>query len=97
MAGDSSNEAEDIAIQALAYIAADPVLLPRFLSLTGITITDIRSAAEEPGFLGGVLGFVLAHEPTLLEFSAQSGIAPERVARAARLLPGGPDDWDIQP
>ncbi|WP_114390466.1 DUF3572 domain-containing protein [Notoacmeibacter marinus] len=97
MANDRSSEAEEIAIAALGHIAADPILLPRFLSLTGITISEIRPAAEEPGFLGGVLAFILAHEPTLMEFSAQSGIEAERVAKAARHLPGGQDDWDRQP
>ncbi|MCP1197896.1 DUF3572 domain-containing protein [Notoacmeibacter sp. MSK16QG-6] len=97
MPDNHADEPEEIAIAALSYIAADSVLLPRFLSLTGITISEIRSAAAEPGFLGGVLAFVLAHEPTLMDFSAQSGIAPERVVKAARHLPGGRDEWDRQP
>ncbi len=89
-------QAEEIAIAALGYIAANEVLLPRFLSLSGITVSDIRSAAREPGFLGGVLQFVIAHEPTLLDFSEHCGIPPERVARAARQLPGGDESWDRQ-
>ncbi|MDZ5696364.1 MULTISPECIES: DUF3572 domain-containing protein [Phyllobacteriaceae] len=90
-------QAEAIAIQALSFIAADPELLPRFLALTGIEAGQIRQAAREPGFLGGVLQFVLAHEPTLLSFSEQSGIAPEHVAAARQHLPFGKEDWDIQP
>ena len=30
----------------------------------------------EPGFLAGVLQFILAHEPTLLRFAEEAGIAP---------------------
>ncbi|WP_163269788.1 DUF3572 domain-containing protein [Chelativorans alearense] len=90
-------QAEAIAIQALSFIASDSELLPRFLALTGIEAGQIRQAANEPGFLAGVLQFVLAHEPTLLAFSEQSGVPPQDVAAAHRQLPLGDGDWDIQP
>ncbi|WP_299935410.1 DUF3572 domain-containing protein [uncultured Nitratireductor sp.] len=90
-------EAETIAVSALAFIAADGELLPHFLSLTGIEAHQIRAAAAEPGFLAGVLQFVLAHEPTVLRFCEESGIAPERVARAPAALPHGNTSYDIQP
>jgi hypothetical protein len=83
--------AEAIAIQALGFIASDPDLLPRFLSITGIEASAIRHAAREPGFLAGVLQFVLAHEPTLLSFSQAANIAPGEVGRALRHLPLGDD------
>jgi hypothetical protein len=83
--------AEAIAIQALGFIAADPELLPRFLALTGIEASAIRQAAMEPGFLAGVLQFILAHEPTLMRFSEESGIAPSSVSIAMRHLPMGDD------
>ncbi|WP_367714539.1 DUF3572 domain-containing protein [Nitratireductor sp. GISD-1A_MAKvit] len=90
-------ESESIAVSALAFIAADEKLLPRFLSLTGIEAEQIRSAAAEPGFLAGVLQFILAHEPTLLRFCEESGIPPEQVARAPHALPHGKTEYDIQP
>ncbi len=90
-------EAEQIAINALAFIAGEPELLPRFLSLTGIEASQIRQAAAEPGFLAGVLGFILAHEPTLLRFSQASGISPATIAAAPLALPGGAAAYDIQP
>ncbi|MCT7375685.1 DUF3572 domain-containing protein [Chelativorans salis] len=90
-------QAEAIAIQALSFIASDPELLPRFLALTGIEAGQIRQAANEPGFLAGVLQFVLAHAPTLLSFSEQSGVPPQDVSTAHRHLPLGDGDWDIQP
>lgn len=93
----SQEQAEAVAIQALAFIASDPQLLPRFLALTGIEAADIRHAAQEPGFLAGVLQFILAHEPTLLAFSDASGIAPQAVADAHQNLPFGENGWDIQP
>jgi hypothetical protein len=83
--------AEAIAIQGLGFIAGDPELLPRFLAITGIEASSIRRAAGEPGFLAGVLNFIVAHEPTLMRFSEQSGIAPAQVTTALRALPFGDD------
>ncbi|WEX11709.1 DUF3572 domain-containing protein [Chelativorans sp. AA-79] len=88
------DQAEAIAISALAFIASDPQLLPRFLSLTGIEADQIRQAAREPGFLAGVLQFVLAHEPTLMAFSEANGVAPQDVDAAHKALPFGEERWD---
>ncbi|MDF1601371.1 DUF3572 domain-containing protein [Mesorhizobium sp. YIM 152430] len=87
--------ADGIAIQALRFIAGDAQLLPRFLDLTGIAAHDIRRAAGEPGFMAGVLQFILAHEPTLIKFSETSGVAPQDVGRALRALPAGDDRYEM--
>jgi hypothetical protein len=86
--------AEALAIQALGFVAADPELLPRFLAISGIDAQAIRQAAREPGFLAGVLQFIVAHEPTLLRFSEETGTPPQRVSAALRALPFGDDDHD---
>lgn len=83
-----------MAVAALGFVATDPVLLPRFLALTGIEAAAIRRAAEEPGFLAGVLRFILAHEPTLAAFCEASGADPARVSAALRALPFGDDRFD---
>ncbi|MDG4881176.1 DUF3572 domain-containing protein [Mesorhizobium sp. WSM4884] len=87
-------EAETLAVRALGFIAGDPELLPRFLAITGIEANSIRKAAEEPGFLAGVLQFVLAHEPTLLRFAEETGTPPTAVGKALRALPLGNDDHE---
>ncbi len=87
-------EAEAIAVKALGFVAADPELLPRFLAITGIEAHSIRRAASEPGFLGGVLQFILAHEPTLLRFAEETGTPPASVGKALRALPLGGDDHE---
>ena len=84
-------EAEAIAVSALGHVAGDGELLQRFIGITGIEPGQIRRAAAEPGFLAGVLQFVLAHEPTLLAFSEQSGIPAASVACAKHALPHGAD------
>jgi hypothetical protein len=88
-------QAEAIAVSALGFIAADPVLLPRFLAITGIEANAIRQAAREPGFLAGVLSFVLAHEPTLLAFAEQAGIPAASVGEALRALPTGDGRYEV--
>ncbi|MGH6761496.1 MAG: DUF3572 domain-containing protein [Phyllobacterium sp.] len=85
----STLDAETLAVHALAFIASDPELLPRFLSLTGIQASDIRIAAREPGFLAGVLQFYLSHEPTLLRFCEENALDPSRFQLALQKLPGG--------
>jgi len=87
-------EAETLAVRALGFVASDPELLPRFLAITGIEARSIRKAAQEPGFLAGVLQFILAHEPTLLRFAEETGTPPAAVGKASRALPLGNDDHE---
>ena len=86
--------AEAMAVQALGFVASDPELLPRFLALSGIEASQIRDAAREPGFLAGVLQFVLAHEPTLLAFCEASGNRPADVSASLKALPFGDDRFE---
>lgn len=88
------DDAEAIGIAALGFVAADGTLLPRFLAITGIEAGTIRAAAREPGFLAGVLHFIADHEPTLIAFAANAGVAPAAVIEAMRALPRGDDDYD---
>lgn len=90
----SRENSEALAIRALGFVASDPDLLPRFLAITGIEADQIRRAAQEPGFLAGVLQFILAHEPTLMRFAQECDVAPEAVGKAARALPLGDDDHE---
>ena len=82
-----------MATRALQFIAADADLLRRFLGITGIEPGQIRQAARSPGFLAGVLQFIVAHEPTLLAFAADARLEPARVGEALRALPFGDDNW----
>lgn len=96
MANDRQNleSAEALAIRALAFIASDPELLPRFLAISGIEAGSIRNAAQEPGFLAGVLQFIAAHEPTLLRFCEETGTPPGSISAALRALPFGDDQHE---
>ena len=88
------NGAEDIAVAALGFLAAEPERLARFLSLAGIDGADVRRAAGEPGFLGAVMDHLMVDEPLLLAFAAGQGLKPEAVVRAAHALGAGPWERD---
>jgi hypothetical protein len=80
--------AEQLAIQALTFIASDATQLGRFLALTGIGPAEIRDAAREPGFLAGVLDHVAGDERLVVAFAADAGIEPDQVAQARAALSG---------
>jgi uncharacterized protein DUF3572 len=92
VAAERLEAASELAIGALGFIAADPEQLSRFLALSGIDPGAIRTAAAEPGFLGGVLAYVAGNERTLLAFAAQAGVAPEEIEKARTVLVGA--DWE---
>ena len=78
--------AETLGVKALQFLAADPVQLHRFLDLSGLQPNELRAAAARPAFFAGLLDFLLGHEPTLLAFAAEAGVAPQDVAVARQAL-----------
>jgi len=88
----TAKAAESLAIQALAFLAADPERLGRFLAITGVGPQGIRAAAREPGFLAGVLAYLTGDERLLIEFATQLGMDPAEVARAGNMLAHGPKE-----
>ena len=81
-----------LAIEALGFLADEPERISRFLSLSGLDAHELRTAAGDPSFFPALLDFILAHEPTLLDFATARSIAPERVAEARRALAGREPD-----
>jgi hypothetical protein len=84
--------AQELAIQALSFIAADQERLGRFLAISGIGPAEIRAAAAEPGFLAGVLEYLAGDEGLLTAFAADRTIDPAVIARAHAALGGNP--WE---
>lgn len=89
--GKTMADAEDTAISVLAWLASQPELMSRFLALTGLEAGNLREAAREPGFMAGVVAFLMNHEPTLMDFCASTGTSPESVRRAYHELGGNGD------
>jgi hypothetical protein len=84
--------AEALAVQALTYLGQDPERLGRFLSLSGLGPQSLRTAAQETGFLAGVLDHIASDERLLVDFATQAGFAPTDIDRARRVLGSG--DWE---
>lgn len=87
----TQESAQEIAIGALTFLTQDPEQLGRFLSLAGIGPQEIRAAAAEPGFLAGVLEFVMQDEQLLLAYTESAGHRPTMIAAAHHALAGGID------
>jgi hypothetical protein len=88
-------DAENVAIQALSFLAADPARLGRFLAATGMGPSDIRAAAREPRFLAGVLDHLADDESAMLAFAQEAGLPVELIARARATLSGPAVERDI--
>lgn len=86
--GKDTEFAEALAIQALGHLAQDKEVLERFLSVTGLAPEKIREAAASPGFLAGVLDYMMQNEALLLTFSVNHNIDAEAIMAAHRQLSG---------
>jgi Protein of unknown function (DUF3572) len=80
------DDAEMIALAALAFLAEDAQRLGQFLALTGLGPSEIREEAHTTHFQAAVLDHLLRDESLLLAFAASRGIAPELIAPAQSLL-----------
>jgi Protein of unknown function (DUF3572) len=86
----SPETAEAIALTALAHLLGDADRANRFCGVTGIEGSALAGHLQDPGFLGGVLDFVLADEALLVEVASAVELPPEALAVARRQLPGAP-------
>jgi hypothetical protein len=83
---DRSYAAFELAIAALGFLASERDEHSRIHALTGIDLSSIRTAAEEPGFLGGVLAYIAGSESTLLAFAAHARVTPQEIEKARVIL-----------
>jgi hypothetical protein len=78
--------AETIAAQGLAFVAADPSRLQRFLTLTGITPAELKARIGTREVLVAALTFLAQDESALLTFAASQHVAPESIGAALARL-----------
>lgn len=88
----ATEAAEATAVTILGWLAGEPELLSRFLALTGVSPSEVRTAVKDTGFLAGIVDFLMSHEPDLLAFCDATGTKPEAVVHAHAVL-SGPADW----
>ena len=85
MAGE---QAEAVALRALAFLAGDEDRFSRFLLSTGATPEDVRRRAAEPDFLSGVIDHLLTDDALLIAFAEDAALEPSAVVAARYRLPG---------
>lgn len=85
----NTDRAEEIALAALAWLAADAELCGVFLGASGATAEDLRLQASDPAFLGAVLDFVLMDDAWVTRFCDDTQMAYEAPMQARAALPGG--------
>jgi hypothetical protein len=82
----SPERAEILGLEALAWLAASPEALERFLKASGVSGADLRAAAGSSGLTVAVIDFLLAHEDLLLGFCESSGTDASLLNRARHTL-----------
>ncbi len=85
----SADQAETLALRALAWLAANEELLPVFMGATGVGQDDLRTRAGEPEFLGSVLDFLLMDDAWVVAFCDEQAVPYDSLMQARANLPGG--------
>jgi hypothetical protein len=88
----NTDEAQSVALNAFTALSGHGGRLARFMNISGLTPETIRSAAGEPGFLGGILDYVASDEALLLELAGEMNVKPEYIMEARRAL--SPSEFD---
>ncbi|MFD1743867.1 DUF3572 domain-containing protein [Rhizobium helianthi] len=73
---------EETATAVLQWLANEPEMMSRFLALSGLQVVQLRDAIKDPGFLAGMIDFIMSHEPSLLAFCQGAEWKPEAVTAA---------------
>ena len=85
----TGEQAETIALKALAWLAAEDDLLPVFMGLTGVAQSDLAERAAEPEFLVSVLDFLTMDDQWVVAFCDRLELPYETPLQAKMALPGG--------
>ena len=86
MRAHSTNDAETLALSALAATLTDERRAQRFLALSGIDTDDLRRLASEPSLLAALLRFLEGHEPDLIDVAEAIGVKPQDLVAAREEL-----------
>ena len=77
MTGATYNDAEALALAALAATFSDARRAERFLSLTGLSPDGIRSRVNDRALLAACIAFLEGHEPDLIAVAEHVGVKPD--------------------
>ena len=86
--------AETLALQALAWLAANDELWPVFLGSSGSTPDAALAGARDPAYLGSVLEFLTMDDAWVMAFCDEAGLKYDDPLTARYALPGaGKVEW----
>ena len=86
MTGTNPNDAEALALAALAATLTDARRAERFLSLTGLSPDGIRARLGDRSLLAACIAFLEGHEPDLVAVAADIGATPAALLQAKAAL-----------
>jgi hypothetical protein len=84
----TTNDAEALALAAMAATLSDERRAQRFLDLTGLDAGELRerALAGDRGLLAATIAFLENHEPDLIAVADAVGSTPERMIAARAVL-----------
>ncbi|KMK68099.1 DUF3572 domain-containing protein [Puniceibacterium sp. IMCC21224] len=85
----SSERADMVGLQAVAWLAGNDEILPVFQGATGAGEDDFRTGLSDPEFQGAVLDFLLMDDAWIMAFCDAQGLAYDVPMQARAMLPGG--------
>jgi hypothetical protein len=78
-----------LGLQALAHVAGDADLGPRFLALSGLDADGLRAGAGDPALLAAVIDFLCARESDLVACAEAIAVSPAALVAAGAALARG--------
>lgn len=84
----SKSRAQELASEALVFVASDEELAAEMLAVSGMQPTDLRAAATSPEFGIFLLDFILQADQRVLDFARAQQVSPESVLYAREILSG---------
>ena len=77
---------EILALEALAWLAGKPEPIARFLTMSGLAVSDFRRVVGDRGLQASVLDFLLADDALLLDFCKSASLKPPLIHAARHQL-----------
>ena len=78
----TTNDAEALALAALAATLTDERRARRFLDLTGLDADELRARAGDRSLLAATIAFLESHEPDLMAVADAIGARPDALIAA---------------
>lgn len=84
----TTNDAEALALSAMAATLTDERRARRFLDLTGLDASELRAraVAGDRNLLGATIAFLESHEPDLVAVAEAIGSSPAKLVAAREML-----------